>query len=133
MRVRDEDIQKTTFRTRYGHYKFVVMPFGLTNTPEAFMDLMNRVCRPMLDRSMIVFIEDILVYSRSMEQHEEHLSEILGVLRMEGFMPNSPSVISGYERSSFWDTSLTRMGLWSTRPRLRQLCDGRCRDPHPRS
>ena len=83
MRFRDEDIQKTLFRTRYGHYEFVVMPFGLTNAPATFMDLMNRVCRPMLDRSVIVFIDDILVYSRSREQHEEHLREILGVLRSE--------------------------------------------------
>lgn len=81
MRVREEDIQKTAFRTRYGRYEFFVMPFGLTNTPAAFMDLMNRVCRPMLDRSVIVFIDDILIYSRSREQHEEHLREILSVLR----------------------------------------------------
>src|SRR5215211_1132972 len=83
VRVRDEDVQKTAFRTRYGHYEFVVMPFGLTNAPAVFMDLMNRVCRPMLDRSTIVFIDDILVYSRSREQHEEHLREVLGVLRLE--------------------------------------------------
>ena len=81
MRVCEEDIQKTAFRTRYGHYEFVVMPFGLTNAPTVFMDLMNRVCRPMLDRSVIVFINDIFVYSRSREKHEEHLREILGVLR----------------------------------------------------
>ena len=62
VRVRDEDVQKTAFRTRYGHDEFVVMPFGLTNAPTVFMDLMNRVCRPMLDRSVIVFIDDILVY-----------------------------------------------------------------------
>ena len=83
VRVRDEDVQKTAFRTRYGHYEFVVMPFGLTNAPAVFMDLMNRVCRPMLDRSVIVFIDDILVYSRSREQHEEHLREVLEVLRSE--------------------------------------------------
>jgi len=73
MRVRDEDIQKTAFRTRYGYYEFVVMPFGLTNAPTAFMDLMNKVCRPILGRSVIMFIDNILVYSRSREQHEEHL------------------------------------------------------------
>lgn len=77
MRVREEDVQKTAFRTRYGHYEFVVMPFGLTNAPAAFMDLMNRVCRPMLDRSVIVFIDDILVYSKTQEEHEEHLREVL--------------------------------------------------------
>ncbi|TLX67246.1 RNA-directed DNA polymerase, partial [Labilibacter sediminis] len=77
MRVRDDDIEKTAFRTRYGHFEFVVMPFGLTNAPAAFMDLMNRVCNPMLDRSVIVFIDDILVYSKTKEEHEEHLRELL--------------------------------------------------------
>ena len=71
------------FRTRYGHYEFVVIPFGLTNAPTVFMDLMNRVCRLMLDRSVIVFIDDILVYSKTREQHEEHLRELLEVLRQE--------------------------------------------------
>ena len=70
MRICNEDILKTAFRTRYGHYEFVVMPFGLTNAPTVFMDLMNRVCRPMRDRSVIVFIDDILVYSKTKEQHE---------------------------------------------------------------
>ena len=76
-------MQKTAFRTRYGHYKFVVMPFGLTNAPSAFMDLMNRMCRPMLYRSVIVFIDDILFYSKTKEQHEEHLREVLKNLRRE--------------------------------------------------
>ena len=59
--VRKEDVHKTASRIRYGHYEFIVMPVGLTNAPVAFMDLMNRVCRPMLDRSVIVFIDDILI------------------------------------------------------------------------
>ena len=83
VRVREEDVEKTTFQTRYGHYEFVVMPFRLTNTPTVFMDLMNRVCRPMPDRLVIVFIDDILVYSKTREQHEEHLRELLEVLRRE--------------------------------------------------
>ena len=67
MRVREEDVKNKAFKTRYGHYKLVVMPFRLTNTPVVFMDLMNRVCRLMLDRSIIMFIDDILVYSKSKE------------------------------------------------------------------
>ena len=78
VRVREEDVEKTAFRTHYGHYEFVVMPFGLTNASAVFMDLMNRVCRLMLDRSVIMFIDDILVYSKTREQHEEHLRELLG-------------------------------------------------------
>ena len=67
MRVRDSDVQKTAFRTRHGHYKFVVMSFGLTNAPIVFMDLMNHVCKPMLDRSVIVLIDDILVFCKTQE------------------------------------------------------------------
>nr|GEW89435.1 retrotransposon protein, putative, Ty3-gypsy subclass [Tanacetum cinerariifolium] len=74
--VREEDILKTVFRTRYGHYEFQVMPFGLTNTPAVFMDLMNRECKPYLDKFMIVFIDDILIYSKNKQEHEEHLNTI---------------------------------------------------------
>ncbi|GJY09441.1 putative reverse transcriptase domain-containing protein [Tanacetum coccineum] len=73
LKVREEDILKMAFRTRYGHYEFLVMSFGLTNAPVAFMDLINRVCYPYLDKSVIVFIDDILVYSKSLEEYEQHL------------------------------------------------------------
>ncbi|GJS33165.1 putative reverse transcriptase domain-containing protein [Tanacetum coccineum] len=84
LRVRDEDIPKTSFRTRYGHYEFQIMPFGLTNAPAVFMDLMNRVCKPYLDKFVIVFIDDILIYSHNKEEHANHLRIILHVIDSQG-------------------------------------------------
>ncbi|KAJ9547046.1 hypothetical protein OSB04_019589 [Centaurea solstitialis] len=95
MRVREEDIAKTAFRTRYGHYEFLVMPFGLTNAPAVFMDLMNRVCRPYLDKFVIVFIDDILIYSRSKEDHEHHLRLILELLKAE-------QLYAKFSKCEFW-------------------------------
>ncbi|GKF19576.1 putative reverse transcriptase domain-containing protein, partial [Tanacetum coccineum] len=92
LRVRDEDIPKTTFRTRYGNYEFQVMPFGLTNTPAIFMDLMNRVCKPYLDKFVIVFIDDILIYS---QEHAEHLIIILELLRKE-------ELYAKFSKCDFW-------------------------------
>ena len=81
LRVQESDVPKTAFRTRYEHYEFLVIPFGLTNAPAEFMDLMNRVFQPYLDRFAIVFIDDILVYSCSSEEHSEHLRIVLQTLR----------------------------------------------------
>ncbi|GJY14060.1 putative reverse transcriptase domain-containing protein [Tanacetum coccineum] len=95
LRVRDEDIPKTAFRTRYGHFEFTVMPFGLTNAPAIFMDLMNRVCKPYLDKFVIVFIDDILIYSKSEEEHELHLKTILDLLKKE-------KLYAKFSKCEFW-------------------------------
>ena len=81
LRVQENDVSKTAFRTRYSHYEFLVMPFGLTNALAVFMDLMNRVFSSFLDKFVILFIDDILVYSGSPEEHEEHLQTVLQILR----------------------------------------------------
>nr|GEY64845.1 reverse transcriptase domain-containing protein [Tanacetum cinerariifolium] len=93
--VRDEDIPKTAIRTRYGHYEFQVMPFGLTNAPTVFMDLINRVYKPYLDKFVIVFIDDILIYSRDKEEHANHLRIILELLRKE-------KLYAKFSKCDFW-------------------------------
>ncbi|GJW68679.1 putative reverse transcriptase domain-containing protein [Tanacetum coccineum] len=92
LRVHEDDIPKTAFRTRYIHFEFTVMPFGLTNAPAVFMDLVNRVCKPYLDKFVIVFIDDILIYSKTKEYHEVHLGLVLELLRRRKlYLPSSPS------------------------------------------
>ena len=81
LQIKEVDVPKTTFRTRYGHYEFLVMPFGLTNASTAFMDLMNRVFHPYLDQFVVVFIDDILMYSKDTQEHEHHLRIVLQTLR----------------------------------------------------
>ncbi|KAJ9565973.1 hypothetical protein OSB04_001939 [Centaurea solstitialis] len=103
LKVKEADVHKTAFRTRYGHYEFLVMPFGLTNAPAAFMDLMNRVCRPMLDRSVIVFIDDILIYSKTKEEHVAHLREVLEVLRRE-------QLYAKFSKCAFWLQAVQFLG-----------------------
>ncbi|GKF19408.1 putative reverse transcriptase domain-containing protein [Tanacetum coccineum] len=103
LRVHEDDIPKTVFRTRYGHFEFTVMPFGLINAPVVFMDLMNQVSRPYLDKFMIVFIDDILVYSKTREEHQVHLGLVLELLKKEKLYAKFPSVNSGCEKYSFLD------------------------------
>ena len=81
LRVEKADVPKTSFRTRYGHFKFTLMPFGMANAPTTFMDLMNRVFQPYLDQFVVVFIDNIFIYSKYKEEHENHLRVILQVLR----------------------------------------------------
>ncbi|GJY14472.1 putative reverse transcriptase domain-containing protein, partial [Tanacetum coccineum] len=110
LKVWEEDILKTAFRTRYDHYEFQVMPFGLTNSPTVFMDLMNRVCKPYLDKFGIIFIDDILIYSKSEEEHAEHLKLILELLKKEEFF------IEGFLKFAKPMTKLTQKNVkfdWS--------------------
>nr|GEZ10074.1 hypothetical protein [Tanacetum cinerariifolium] len=103
LRIREEDIPITAFRTRYGHYKFQVMPFGLTNAPAVFMDLMNRVSKPYLDKFVIVFIDDILIYSKNKEEHGEHLKTILKLLKDE-------KLYAKFSKCDFWLNSVQFLG-----------------------
>jgi hypothetical protein len=100
VRVKEEDIPKTAFRTRYGHYEFLVMSFGLTNTPAVFMDTMNRVFHDYLDQFIIVFIDDMLIYSRMSEEHEEQLRKVLERLRNE-------KLYVKLEKCEFWMDSVS--------------------------
>ena len=86
LKIKQDDVPKTAFRTRYGHFEFLVMPFGLTNALAAFMDMMNRIFQPYLSRFVVVFIDDILVYSKNKKEHGEHLRIILQTLRENNCM-----------------------------------------------
>nr|GEZ34587.1 putative reverse transcriptase domain-containing protein [Tanacetum cinerariifolium] len=103
LHIREEDISITAFRTRYGHYKFRVMPFSLTNAPAVFMDLMNQVCKPYLDKFVIVFIDDILIYSKDKEEYEEHLKTILELLKRE-------QLYTKFLKYDFWLESVQFLG-----------------------
>ncbi|GJZ50655.1 reverse transcriptase domain-containing protein, partial [Tanacetum coccineum] len=101
--VREKDIPITAFKTRYGHDEFQVMPFGLTNAPAVFMDLMNRVCKPFLDKFVIVFIEDILIYSKNKEEHKEYLRIILELHQKE-------KLYAKFSKCEFWLDSVQFLG-----------------------
>ncbi|XP_070018160.1 uncharacterized protein [Nicotiana sylvestris] len=103
LKNRDSDVSKTAFQTRYGHYEFLVMSFGLTNAPAAFMDLMNRVFRPYIDSFVIVFIDDILIYSRSLGEHEKHLRVVLQSLREQ-------KLYAKFSKCEFWLESVAFLG-----------------------
>ena len=103
LRVRETDIPKTAFRMRYRHFEFTVMPFGLTNTPAAFMDLMQRVFQPYLDQFVVVFVDDILIYSQSEWEHEYHLRIVLQLLR-------DHQLYAKFNKCEFWLTDVKFLG-----------------------
>jgi len=95
IRVQAEDIQKTTFRTRYDYYEYQVMPFGVTNAPAIFMDYMNKIFHPFLDQFVVVFIDEILIYSNTLEEHEEHLRIVLQILKEK-------KLYAKFSKCEFW-------------------------------
>ena len=103
LRVRETDIPKTALRTRYGHFEFTVMPFGLTNVPAAFIDLMHRVFQPYLDQFVVVFMDDILIYSQSEREHEDHLRIVLQLLR-------DHQLYAKFSKCKFWLTEVRFLG-----------------------
>ena len=115
LRVKDSDVQKTTFSTRYRLFEFLVMPFGLTNAPSVFMAFMNRVFRPYLDRFVIVFIDDILIYSATPKEHEQHLEIVLQTLR-------NHKLYAKFEKCAFWLEEVKLLGHVATK-------DGIAADP----
>ena len=102
-RVREEDIPKTAFRMRYGHFEFTVMPFRLTNASATFMDLMHRVFQPYLDQFVVVFVDDILIYSQSEEEHKDHLRVVLQLLR-------DHQLYAKFSKCEFWLTKVRFLG-----------------------
>ena len=104
LRVRETDIPKTAFRTRYGHFVFTVMPFGLTNALAAFMDLRHKVFQPYLDQFVLVFVDDILIYSQSKCGHKYHLRIVLQLLR-------DHQLYAKFSKCEFW---LTEVRFWDT-------------------
>jgi hypothetical protein len=102
-KVKETDIPKTAIGTRYGHYEFLVMPFGVTNAPSVFMDLMNRVFHEYLDQFVVVFIDDILVYSANSEDHEEHLKTVLSILREK-------KLFAKLKKCEFWLKEVSFLG-----------------------
>ncbi|KAL5549395.1 hypothetical protein UlMin_004626 [Ulmus minor] len=103
LKIRESDVPKTAFRTRYGHYEFLVMPFGLTNAPAAFMDLMNRVFKEFLDKFVVIFIDDILIYSKTREDHEAHLELVLQRLKEH-------RLYAKFKKCEFWIEQVTFLG-----------------------
>ena len=103
LRIAERDIPKTAFRTRYGHFEFTVMPFGLTNAPAAFMCMMNQVFSSCLDNFVVVFIDDILVYSKDKEEHEQHLRKVLQILREN-------QLYAKFSKCEFWLEKVSFLG-----------------------
>jgi hypothetical protein len=123
LRIREEDIEKMAFSTRYGHYDYIVMSFGQTNTPAIFMEAMNRMLHDYLDHFVVEFIDDILIYFKSEEEHERHLSFVLEDLRKNQFYAKMKKCVFGSRKCHFWVMLLINMAFQLT---LRMLLPWLC-------
>jgi hypothetical protein len=121
IKIQPSDIPKTTFSTRYGLYEFLVMSFGLTNAPAYFMYLMNSIFMTELDKFVVIFIDDILIYSKNEEEHAEHLHIVLQRLREHKLQLSSPSVSFGWIVLNFWGTLFPAKAYLSIQAKCKRL------------
>ena len=117
------DIHKTAFRTRYGHYEFLVLPFGLTNAPATFMHLMQSIFGPHLDHFVIVFLDDILIFSKTLEEHQQHVRTVLELLRKNKLYAKKVNVSFSRSRFRFWGMWLVGDGISMEKDKVKAIED----------
>ena len=123
IRIFEDDVFKTGFRTRYGHYEFLVLPFGLTNAPATFQQMMNDIFRPYLGKFVIVFLDDILVYSRTLEEHAMHLRVVLDILRKEVLFAKESKCDFFRHELTYLGHIITSNGVHIDYEKIRKVCE----------
>ena len=123
IRVHPDDIQKMAFRTRYGHYEFKVLPFGLTNAPATFVTLMQDIFRDLVDKCMVVYVDDILIYSKNEKEHQEHLRQVLEVLRKNELYGKISKCAFFQEEVDFLGFTVTKNGVATNKAKTTAIQD----------